>query len=160
MAARRDRCAAEHELLDHRPVQEAIGEGGLRRARRVQSVPLIGGKLDFDRIDLVVPEIDVAADSSDGGYASWLDRGLGYLARLDGQIERGQGVRILVFHRDVVGVQEALGRRLGDRATDAGVAANRHAQQLGVEIGLDEQALGMCAYNKDRILWVQRQLGK
>jgi AsmA protein len=65
--------------------QGVLSGRAARLRARARLLPLIGGKLDFDRIDLVAPEVDVAADSSDGSYASWLDRVLGYLARLDGQ---------------------------------------------------------------------------
>jgi AsmA protein len=65
---------------------QGILSGKAARLRaRARLLPLIGGKLDFDRIDLVVPEIDVAAGESGGSYAGWLDRILGYLARLDSQ---------------------------------------------------------------------------
>ncbi|KRE13139.1 hypothetical protein ASE66_22060 [Bosea sp. Root483D1] len=65
--------------------QGVLSGKAARLRARARLLPLIAGQLDFDRIDLVAPEIDVAADESDGGYARWLDRILGYLARLDSQ---------------------------------------------------------------------------
>lgn len=65
--------------------QGVLSGKAARLRARARLLPLIGGQLDFDRIDLVVPEIDVAASDSGGSYALWLDRILGYLARLDSQ---------------------------------------------------------------------------
>jgi AsmA protein len=65
--------------------QGVLSGKAARLRARARLLPLIGGQLDFDRIDLVAPEIDVAAEESGGGYAGWLDRILGYLARLDSQ---------------------------------------------------------------------------
>lgn len=65
---------------------QGVLAGKVARLRaRTRLLPLLAGQLDFDRIDLVAPEIDVASDGSGSGYAGWLDRVLGYLARLDGQ---------------------------------------------------------------------------
>lgn len=65
--------------------QGVLSGKAARLRARARLLPLISGQLDFDRIDLVVPEIDVAAGETGGSYAGWLDRILGYLARLDGQ---------------------------------------------------------------------------
>lgn len=65
--------------------QGVLAGKAARLRARARLLPLLTGQLDFDRIDLVAPEIDVASDESGGGYAGWLDRVLGYLARLDGQ---------------------------------------------------------------------------
>lgn len=65
--------------------QGVLSGKAARLRARARLLPLIGGQLDFDRIDLVAPEIDVAAGNSGGSYALWLDRVLGYLARLDSQ---------------------------------------------------------------------------
>ena len=65
--------------------QGVLSGKAARLRARARLLPLIGGQLDFDRIDLVVPEIDVAAGDAAGSYALWLDRILGYLARLDSQ---------------------------------------------------------------------------
>ncbi|HEV7328372.1 MAG TPA: AsmA-like C-terminal region-containing protein [Bosea sp. (in: a-proteobacteria)] len=65
--------------------QGVLSGKAARLRARARLLPLISGQLDFDRIDLVVPEIHIAADESGGSYAGWLDRILGYLARLDGQ---------------------------------------------------------------------------
>lgn len=65
--------------------QGVLSGKAARLRARARLLPLIGGQLDFDRIDLVAPEIDVAASDSGGSYALWLDRILGYLARLDSQ---------------------------------------------------------------------------
>lgn len=65
--------------------QGVLAGKAVRLRARARLLPLLTGRLDFDRIDLVAPEIDVASDESGGGYAGWLDRVLGYLARLDGQ---------------------------------------------------------------------------
>ena len=65
--------------------QGVLSGKAARLRARARLLPLIGGQLDFDRIDLVAPEIDIAAGEAGGGYALWLDRILGYLARLDSQ---------------------------------------------------------------------------
>ena len=65
--------------------QGVLSGKAVRLRARARLLPLIGGQLDFDRIDLVAPEIDIAAGEAGGGYALWLDRILGYLARLDSQ---------------------------------------------------------------------------
>lgn len=65
--------------------QGVLSGKAARLRARARLLPLIGGQLDFDRIDLVAPEIDVAAGEAGGSYALWLDRILGYLARLDSQ---------------------------------------------------------------------------
>lgn len=65
--------------------QGVLSGKAARLRARARLLPLIGGQLDFDRIDLVVPEIDVATGEAGGSYALWLDRILGYLARLDSQ---------------------------------------------------------------------------
>jgi uncharacterized protein involved in outer membrane biogenesis len=65
--------------------QGVLSGKAARLRARARLLPLLSGQLDFDRIDLVVPEIDVAAGETGGSYAGWLDRVLGYLARLDGQ---------------------------------------------------------------------------
>lgn len=65
--------------------QGVLSGKAARLRARARLLPLIGGQLDFDRIDLVAPEIDVAASDTGGSYALWLDRILGYLARLDSQ---------------------------------------------------------------------------
>jgi uncharacterized protein involved in outer membrane biogenesis len=65
--------------------QGVLSGKAARLRARARLLPLIGGQLDFDRIDLVAPEIDIAAGEAGGSYALWLDRILGYLARLDSQ---------------------------------------------------------------------------
>ncbi|HEV2508068.1 AsmA family protein [Bosea sp. (in: a-proteobacteria)] len=65
--------------------QGVLAGKAARLRARTRLLPLLAGQLDFDRIDLVAPEIDVASDESGGGYTGWLDRVLGYLTRLDGQ---------------------------------------------------------------------------
>ncbi|CAD5263484.1 conserved hypothetical protein [Bosea sp. 62] len=65
--------------------QGVLAGKAARLRARARLLPLLTGQLDFDRIDLVAPEIDITSDESGSGYAGWLDRVLGYLARLDGQ---------------------------------------------------------------------------
>lgn len=65
--------------------QGVLSGKAARLRARTRLLSLVGGQLDFDRIDLVVPELDIAAADTQGGYGDWLDRALGYLARLESQ---------------------------------------------------------------------------
>ncbi|MGX1789228.1 AsmA family protein [Bosea sp. NPDC055332] len=90
--------------------QGVLSGKAARLRARARLLSLIGGQLDFDRIDLVVPELDIAAADTAGGYADWLDRALGYLARLEsqprlvltsGSIMMRSGSTVLTTLRDV-----------------------------------------------------------
>ncbi|WP_186417753.1 AsmA family protein [Bosea sp. CS1GBMeth4] len=65
--------------------QGVLSGKAARLRARARLLSLIGGELDFDRIDLVAPELDIAVAADAGGYADWLDRAVGYLARLESQ---------------------------------------------------------------------------
>lgn len=65
--------------------QGVLSGKAARLRARARLLSLIGGELDFDRIDLVAPELDIAVAPDTGGYADWLDRAVGYLARLESQ---------------------------------------------------------------------------
>lgn len=54
----------------------------LRLRARVSLLPLLTGDLVFDRIDLVVPQIDIAVSGNDDGLGVWLAAPLAYLERL------------------------------------------------------------------------------
>jgi AsmA protein len=65
---------------------QGILSGKAARLRaRTRLLSLIGGQLDFDRIDLVVPEFEVAVADAGGSYADWRDRVFGYLAGVENQ---------------------------------------------------------------------------
>ncbi|MGE7468256.1 AsmA family protein [Bosea sp. NPDC003192] len=95
-----------------------------RLRARARLFPLIGGQLDFDRIDLVAPEIDVAADESGRGYAGWLDRILGYLARLDSQtrLVLSSGSVMMRSDRTVLTTLRDVNLLIEERAARAPVA--------------------------------------
>ncbi len=95
--------------------QGVLSGKAVRLRARARLLSLIGGQLDFDRIDLVAPELDIAAADAAGGYADWLDRALGYLARLEsqprlvltsGSIMMRAGSTVLTTLRDVNAVIE------------------------------------------------------
>ncbi|RDJ27668.1 AsmA family protein [Bosea caraganae] len=57
----------------------------LRLKAHARLLPLLFGRLSFERIDLVVPEIDVALIGPDEGPSSWLATPLAYLTSLQNQ---------------------------------------------------------------------------
>jgi AsmA protein len=57
----------------------------VRLRAHARLLPLLVGRLSFERIDLVVPEIDVALMGPDEGPSSWLATPLAYLAGLQHQ---------------------------------------------------------------------------
>lgn len=57
----------------------------LRLRARTRLLSLVGGQLDFDRVDLIRPEIDIAVPGGLDSYASWVAPPLGYLAGLKGE---------------------------------------------------------------------------
>lgn len=57
----------------------------LRIRARVRLLPLLAGRLSFDRIDLIVPQIDVAVAGTGDGIGNWLSAPLGYLEKLQVQ---------------------------------------------------------------------------
>lgn len=56
-----------------------------RLKARARVLPLLFGRLSFERIDLVAPEINVALSGPDEGPSSWLATPLAYLAGLQNQ---------------------------------------------------------------------------
>jgi len=64
--------------------QGVLSGKAVRLRARARLLSLIGGQLDFDRVDLVAPELDIAA-ADGGGLADWQNRVFGYLSRLDSQ---------------------------------------------------------------------------
>lgn len=63
------------------PDQRIAGKVTHLRAR-ARLFSLLAAQLDFDRIDLLGPEIDVAASPAIDGFAGWVSAPLDYLARL------------------------------------------------------------------------------
>lgn len=57
----------------------------LRIRARARLLPLLAGRIDFDRVDLVAPQIDVAVSAESEGLADWLASPLDYLQGLRGQ---------------------------------------------------------------------------
>ncbi|MFA6968616.1 AsmA-like C-terminal region-containing protein [Bosea sp. (in: a-proteobacteria)] len=57
----------------------------LRIRARPKLLPLLAGRVDFDRIDLVAPQIDVAVAPGSEGLTDWLAAPLDYLQGLRGQ---------------------------------------------------------------------------
>jgi uncharacterized protein involved in outer membrane biogenesis len=57
----------------------------LRIKARARLLPLLAGRIDFDRIDLVAPQIDVAVAAESDGLSDWLAPPLDYLQGLRGQ---------------------------------------------------------------------------
>jgi hypothetical protein len=63
--------------------RDGLLKGSALRVRaRVRLLALLSGSLGFDRVDLVVPQIDVAVAGSDDGIATWLAAPMTYLERL------------------------------------------------------------------------------
>lgn len=65
--------------------QGVLSGKAVRLRARARLLSLIGGQIDFDRIDLVAPELDVTVADSGGSYADWQNRVLGYLTGLEHQ---------------------------------------------------------------------------
>ncbi|PZN99771.1 MAG: hypothetical protein DCF30_11020 [Hyphomicrobiales bacterium] len=57
----------------------------LRIRARARLLPLLAGRVDFDRIDLVAPQIDVAVAAESDGVSDWLVAPLDYLQALRAQ---------------------------------------------------------------------------
>lgn len=57
----------------------------LRLRAQARLLPLLAGRIDFDRIDLVGPQLDVAVAQAGDGLADWLAGPLDDLQRLRGQ---------------------------------------------------------------------------
>lgn len=57
----------------------------VRLRAHARLLPLLVGRLSFERIDLVVPQIDVALAGPDEGLSSWLATPVAYLASLQHQ---------------------------------------------------------------------------
>jgi uncharacterized protein involved in outer membrane biogenesis len=110
-----------------RQADGALVGTALRIRARARLLPLLAGQLDFDRIDLVGPQIDVAVSGAEDGLAEWLSPPLAYLERLKVQSRivitagsvfmRAQGA-IRTILRDVnLAIDE---REAGDPVTLAG----------------------------------------
>lgn len=65
-----------------RQADGALVGTALRLRARARLLPLLAGRLDFDRVDLVGPQIDVAVSGTEDGLAEWLSPPLAYLERL------------------------------------------------------------------------------
>lgn len=65
----------------------ALSGRAVRLRARARLLSLIGGQLDFDRIDLIGPELDVAVGGEQDGYGGWLAAPLAYLTRLQSQTQ-------------------------------------------------------------------------
>ncbi|MFC5419397.1 AsmA family protein [Bosea eneae] len=65
--------------------QGVLSGKAARMRARTRLLTLIGGQLDFDRIELVVPELDIAVAETGGSYADWQNRVFDYLTRLENQ---------------------------------------------------------------------------
>jgi len=65
--------------------QGVLSGKAVRLRARARLLSLIGGQVDFDRIDLVAPELDVTVADNGGSYADWQNRVLGYLTGLEHQ---------------------------------------------------------------------------
>lgn len=65
--------------------QGVLSGKAARLRARTRLLSLIGGQLDFDRIDLVVPELDITVAETGGSPADWQNRVVDYLARLENQ---------------------------------------------------------------------------
>ncbi len=59
----------------------------VRLRARARLLSLIGGQLDFDRVDLIGPEIDIAVAGQPEGQAAWFAAPLAYLSRLQSQTQ-------------------------------------------------------------------------
>ncbi|PTM42713.1 AsmA-like C-terminal region-containing protein [Bosea sp. 124] len=57
----------------------------LRIRARARLLPLLAGRVDFDRVDLVAPQIDIAIATDSDSLADWLATPLYYLQALRGQ---------------------------------------------------------------------------
>ncbi|MBN9471811.1 MAG: AsmA family protein [Bosea sp.] len=57
----------------------------LRLRARARLLSLVGGQLDFDRVDLIGPEIDIAVPGEPENYGNWVAPPLAYLAALTGE---------------------------------------------------------------------------
>lgn len=62
-----------------------IAGRALRIRARARLLPLLAGRVDFDRIDLVAPQIDVTVAAESDGLSDWLVAPLDYLQTLRGQ---------------------------------------------------------------------------
>ncbi|KRE15062.1 hypothetical protein ASE63_17640 [Bosea sp. Root381] len=65
--------------------QGQVAGRALRIRAHARLLPLFVGRIDFDRIDLVAPEVDLAVTADDGGISDWLAAPLAYLEGLQGQ---------------------------------------------------------------------------
>jgi len=65
--------------------ERQVAGRALRIRAHARLLPLLVGRIDFDRIDLVAPEIDLAVTAGDGSLPDLLGAPLGYLESLQGQ---------------------------------------------------------------------------
>ena len=63
----------------------AVAGQALRLRAQARLLPLLAGRIDFDRIDLVGPQLDVVVSAQSEGLSDWLSVPLEALERLRGQ---------------------------------------------------------------------------
>ncbi|KUL96529.1 hypothetical protein DK26_07060 [Bosea sp. WAO] len=59
----------------------------VRLRARARLLSLVAGQLDFDRVDLIGPEIDIAVPNEPESYANWVAPPLAYLSALKGETQ-------------------------------------------------------------------------
>ncbi|WP_332683111.1 AsmA family protein [Bosea sp. (in: a-proteobacteria)] len=88
----------------------ALSGTALRLRARARLLSLVAGQLDFDRVDLIGPEIDIVVPDEPQGYANWAAPALAYLSGLKsetqlvisaGSLMARSGNTILTTLRDV-----------------------------------------------------------
>lgn len=57
----------------------------LRLRARARLLSLVAGQLDFDRVDLIGPEVDIVVPNEPENYANWVAPPLAYLSALTGE---------------------------------------------------------------------------
>ncbi len=77
------RISLSQVAFSHRDGQ--VSGRSLRIRARARLLPLLAGRIDFDRIDLVGPQIDIVVAAESDGLSDWLAPPLDYLQRLRGQ---------------------------------------------------------------------------
>jgi AsmA protein len=63
----------------------ALAGEAVRIKAHLRLLPLLGGRLSFDRVDLVAPRIDVAVPAGSDGVTEWLSPALAEIERLQSQ---------------------------------------------------------------------------
>lgn len=65
----------------------ALSGTALRLRARARLLSLVGGQLDFDRVDLIGPEVDIVVPNEPESYANWVAPPLAYLSALKGETQ-------------------------------------------------------------------------